>query len=330
MNDLDGEFRRMCESEAPEHWHVYATVRSRLEKSYFPFTRDALPYRTDHGIGHVTRILEKLYDLLKPHLPLENVSKERTIDLTNLNLLMNASLWHDIGNIYGQRVGHEKNIKYIFDPVKNFLYDEYYAEWIVKIAEAHSGRDAISLAIDREKVLVHNKILYPRFLAALLRISDELEEDSRRVEERMISNVPKQYEAYWKFCIMNQSIGLLYNQRTYGGRTETSLKIKISAKFEKNEIWADWGKNSMTTKGIEEYVRRIDKINQERKYCNNFLTDTFYFRMIDGIDLCIDIYDGESAIDKISFVFDDRNEYNEFFGDNGVRTTLEKYRPRRT
>jgi len=330
MSDLEIEFKKICESEVPEYWYAYATVRSRLEKSYFPFTRDALPYRTDHSIGHVIRIFEKLYAFLKPHLPLENVPEDRIIDVTNLNLLINATLWHDIGNIYGQRAEHEKNINNIFNPVKDFLYDEYCAEWIVKITKAHSGEDAINSAIDRRTVPLHNTILYPQFLAALLRITDEIEEDRRRVEGRMISNIPKQHEAYWKFCIMNESIMPLYDCRTYANRTEISLRIKISAKFNKKEIWAVWGKNSGKVKGIEEYIRRIQKINEERKYCNQFLTLAVYFRMIDGIDLCINIYDEERVVDEIKFVFDDRNGYNEFFNNNGVRGILEKYNPVRT
>jgi hypothetical protein len=238
-------------------------------------------------------------------------------------------LWHDIGNIYGQRAEHGKNIKNIFNPVKDFLYDEYCAEWIVKITEAHSGEDTIDSSIDRRTVLLQNTILYPQFLAALLRITDEIEEDSRRVEGRMISIIPKQHEAYWKFCIMNQSIIPCYDYRTYGNRTETSLRIKISAKFDKNEIWADWGKNSGNVKGIEEYIGRIQKINDERKYCNQFLTLALYFHMIDGIDLCINIYDKERAVDGIRFVFDDRNGYGDFFNDQSVRNTLEKYNPLR-
>ncbi len=324
--NLETTFERMCESETPEYWHIYVAVKSRLKKSYFPFAHDALPYFTDHGIGHVTRMLEKLDAFFKPHLPLENVSKESTIDITNLNLLINAVLWHDIGNIYGQRVGHEKNIKSIFNPVKDFLYDDYCAEWIVKIAEAHSGEEAIHRVIDRQTVPLHNTILYPQFLAALLRISDEIEEDSRRVEGRIISTIPKQNEAYWNFCLINESIRPIYEQRTFGDRTQTSLKVKISAKIDKTKIWINWGKNSGTVKAIEEYIRRIQKINKERKYCNQFLTQAFYFRTIDSVDLCLNIYDEQKAINKISFVFDDRNGYNEFFNNNGVKTTLEKYK----
>lgn len=325
MSDLESEFRKMCKLEnKPNLWDNYASAKSRLEESYFPYIHDAMPWHTSHDIGHVDRILEKLHSFLVPHLQLENVAKDKTVDLMSLNLLLNATLWHDIGNLYG-RVEHNKNMKHIFKEMKNSFYDSALAEWIVKVAQAHFGENGIN-AIGKKTVLIGSSLLFPQFLAALLRISDEMEEDYRRVEERLISNIPKDHQAYWKFCIMNRAIVPTYINHTYGTRTDTSLIIKISAKFDSSEIWAEWGKNSGTVKGIEEYIRRIQKINRERKYCNQFLPQTLYFHMVDGIDLCIDICDGEQQTDGIHFKFDDQNGDNEFFSDNRVKAVLNKYK----
>jgi len=321
MGELEKEFKKMCELENKlKLWDNYASAKSLLTDSYFPYISDAIPWHTRHDIGHVDRVLEKLHFFLVPHLQLENVAKDKTIDLMSLNLLLNATLWHDIGNLYG-RVEHNKNMKHVFGENKDSFYDSALADWIVKVAQAHFGENGIN-AIGRKTVLIGNSLLFPQFLAALLRISDEMEEDYRRVEERLISSVPKKHQAYWKFCIMNKAIVPTYIARTYGTRTDTSLIIKISAKFDSSEIWDEWGKNSGMVKSIEEYIRRIQKINRERRYCNQFLTQTLYFHAVDGIDLCIDIYDRGQQTDKIRFMFDDYKGDNEFFSDNRVKTIL--------
>ena len=324
MADLESEFERMCQLENMLGlWNSYTTAKSRLGDSYFPYIRDALPWRTKHGIDHVNRIVEKLHCFLIRHLPLEGISKERTIDVMNLSLLMNSALWHDIGNIYG-RAAHEQNIVRVFESMKSVLYDTYFADWIAKVAEAHCNEDSINRVIDRKTVLLDDALLYPQFVAALLRISDEIEEDHRRIEERLLPDVPKENEAYWKFCSANEAIVPAYIDRTFGTKTETLLKICVAARFDVSELWALWGKESGAVRGIEEYISRIQKINEERKYCNQFLTQTLYFHRIESIDLRIGIQDGKKRTGEITFEFDDQNGSDEFFNDDEIRATLDK------
>ena len=319
---LEDIFKEMCSGKFTDYWHIYTVTKMRLDKSYFHFVHDAQPYYTDHTIGHIQRILEKLCGLLQPHLPIKGVIKDKEIDAINLNLLMNATLWHDLGNICGPYAQHVKNIRTIFNGVREFLYDEPYAEWILKIAEAHSGKNAIAKVIDRPQVPIHGAILHPAFLAALLRISDEMDEDSRRIEPRVMSTVPKEHEAFWKFCQMNEAIIPSYEERMLSGKTFTSLKIKISAKIDKKEVWAYWRKGREQVIAIEEYIRRVDKINKERGYCNPFLVHAFYFRKIDAVDLCINIYDGDKFQETAKFVFDDSQGYDAFFSDTSIKSIL--------
>ena len=117
-----------------------------------------------------------------------------------------------------------------------------------------------------------------------------------------------------------------YQQKTYSSGTSTSLRIKISAKIDKNDIWMEWGKDSISVTAIEDYIQRIEKINKERIYCNQFLNQAFYFRNIDGIELCMNIFDNAACVDRIAFVFDDVKRYNDFFNDTSIRTILARYK----
>lgn len=314
----------MCNREKSDYFHIYMTVRSRLNKSYFPFIRDVQPFKTDHSLLHINRILEKLFRFLEPHLPLPERSSARIIDLENLNLLINAVLWHDVGNLYG-RIKHEKNIRDVFDQIKAFLYDSPYQEWILKIAEAHTGIGNIE-KIEDSQVPIYNTIIYPQFLSALLRISDEIDEDCRRVEERNISLVPNESEAYWRFCICTKSIIPVYQSDSLNRYTS---EIQIKCKMRDKDIMAKWRKNTDEVTAIEEYVSRVKKINEERIYCNKFLQEhsALYFHKIDKIATEITISDEkDKTLDKIHFDFTDDKKSHDFFNDDNIKNTLEKYR----
>jgi len=324
MLKLEDVYRGMCDRGNDLYFYTYFLVKSRLEKSYFPYLRDVQPFKTDHGIGHINRILEKLLHFLRPHLPLPGNPDERIIDIENLNLLMHAVLWHDLGNLYG-RIDHTQNIKNIFDGVKSFLYELPHQEWILKIAEAHSGIESIEKKVGESFVTIYDNVIYPQFLSALLRISDEIDEDCRRAEGRIFSNVPKENEAYWQFCLLNESIIPIYKKDSL---SNISLEILIKCKMSKKDIWAKWGKNAGEVKAIHEYIFRVNKINKERMYCNKYLQQysALYFRNIDGIRLEITICnEGNEITDKLSFYFTDDKKEDDFLNNEIIKGILEKY-----
>lgn len=321
MTKIEEVYKSLCDQSNPLYFDTYSVVKSRLEKSYLPYVRDVLPFRTDHGIDHINRILEKLSHFLQPHLPVAGNTEGRIIDLENLNLLLNAVLWHDVGNLYG-RLDHAANIVKIYERVGSFLYDPPHQDWILKIAQGHSGENNIERKIEDESKAIYDSIIYPRFLSALLRISDEIDEDQRRVESRLMSKVPKECEAYWQFCLCNQSILPIYQNDSLGN---VSLIIKIVCKMPKANIDIKWGKNLGEVIGIEEYVSRLDKINEERIYCNKFLQQysALYFRSIDRLETEIAVCDEEgNIIDRIQYVLDDNKKGNDFFKDDVVMKKL--------
>ena len=321
---IEEVYQILSRKSNPLYFDTYALVKSRLDKSYFPFLRDVQPFRTDHGIEHINRILEKLSHFLRPHLPVPGNTEGRIIDLENLNLLLNATLWHDLGNLYG-RSDHAQNIAKIFGGVSTFLYDPPHSELILKIAQGHCGENSIERVIEDESTVIYDSVIYAQFLSALLRISDEIDEDQRRVETRLISKVPKECEAYWRFCSCNESIMPIYQGDSLGN---VSLEIKVMCKMPKEAVYAKWGKNSNEVICISEYVSRLSKMNKERMYCNKFLRQysALYFRNIDRINAEIHVYDEKgSTADKIAFSFNDSSTETDFFGDKTIMKILKKY-----
>lgn len=238
MIKIEEIYQEMCKRNDALYFYSYCLVKSRLEKNYFPYIRDVQPFKTDHGIGHVDRILEKLSHFLQPHLPLPGNPNDLIIDLENLNLLMHSVLWHDLGNLYG-RLDHPQKITNIFDEVKSFLYDPPHHKWILKIAQAHSGAESIEKQIEDTSATVYDSVIYPQFLSALLRISDEIDEDQRRAEGRIISIVPKENKAYWQFCQCTESIIPVYQADSLGNAV---LEIQIKCKMRDKNIEAKWKK----------------------------------------------------------------------------------------
>ncbi len=324
MNKIEEIYQEMCNRSNPLYFSTYSLVKSRLEKSYFPYLRDVQPFKTDHGIGHVDRILEKFSHFLNPHLPVSGNPRERIIDLENLNLLMHAVLWHDLGNLFG-RIDHPQNIKKVFNGVKSFLYEPPHQEWILKVAEGHSGAESIERKIEDTPITIYDYTIYPRFLSALLRISDEIDEDQRRVESRVFSNAPRECEAYWKFCLFTESIIPVYRMDSLGN---VDLDIQIRCKMGGKDIKGEWGKNGSMVTAINEYISRVNKINEERIYCNKFLQQysALYFRKIEKIRTEITIISDENEIaDRISFDFTDDRKKDDFFEDDHVEKTLKKH-----
>lgn len=322
---IETVFQRMCEGyKTPrlDLYYTYQATKSRLETRYYPYVKDKEPYMTDHGPGHISRVLEKLAGLLYYHIPSPDAEfpDERLLNLYELNLLLNSVIWHDIGNLYG-RIDHPDSIHMIFDRIKGFLYDDHEIEWIPKIARAHSGHGAIERNIEVASIHVHDLPIHPRFLAALLRFADELEEDSRRIGAKVYDDIPDGKKAYWFFCKCNQSVRVVPDLE--------GCTISVDCKIQKDEVWRELGKERAGGQidrviGIEEYTRRLDKINEERKYCNGFVQRYYYYRPVRWLDLELKIYEADSIVDQIAFRFTDSQGYDDFFA--SYRTRLEAHR----
>lgn len=316
---LETALHMACEEreEYYEYYAVYMAMKTILQNRYYPYIRDVNPFYTDHGINHVNRILTLLNDLLQPHLinERETVPQSRRtvsadllskkLNVYELYLLLCSVIWHDIGNLYGRK-DHNKKIFRLFNKAKNFLHDKKSSEWIKNICEAHSGKDAVD-KIDSERMYEKQFKFYPRFLAALLRFCDELDEGKERIGEQVYAQVPKQQRVYWFFCKCNDSIHV--------ERNTDSVKIVVFGSMDKAVLYERFIKEDKKVIAISEYIARINKINKERIYCNKFY-QPHYFKHIEKIELHFRIYDKEKLLKEILFDFNDHNGEDEFFKTN--------------
>lgn len=325
---IEDAFLEICQErdEYLEYYYTYIATKIILQKHYYQYIKDRNPWYTDHGINHINRILRRLFDLLRPHLLTDNdtitpmarklISSDKTSKKLNayeLYLLLTTVLWHDIGNLYG-RTDHEKNINKYFKKAKDFLHDRSSCEWIEKIANAHSGTNAIEGNIDIISKNEGDFTFYPKFLAALLRLADELDEDKERIGAKVYDEVPKENQIYWFFCKCNDSI------KVETGDFPEQTKVVIEGRMDKSELFKKYQKQNKTGDyeevcGIDEYISRIEKINNERKYCKEFLIP-HYFKCPTAIELKLRIYNDQEFIKTIHFIFDDSKSGEDFFKAN--------------
>jgi hypothetical protein len=341
LRPIERSFKDICNEDQKylEFFYIYMASKHILQKDYYPFIKDVEPFMTDHGFGHIERILTKLFYLLRPQLLTDDnpeapmtratINTDRTSKKLNafeVYLLLCSVLWHDIGNLYG-RLDHEKNVKNIFKKAKDFLHDDTSYYWIEGICKGHSGKDAIQSNIKREVVNEKDFTCYPRFLAAILRLADELDEDKSRIGERVYEKIPPQKEAYWFFCKCNDSIKI--EPDIHGAEMK---KIVIEGKIDKNDLFRKIKKEIkkgtdteiVEVIGIEEYINRVNKINDELNYCYHFLKDPHYYKPPNKIELRLRVFENHDAIDDITADFDKYNGYKEFFEVN--RDKLNNYR----
>ncbi len=316
--NIEKAFRELCSerSEYLEYYHIYFATKFILTKDYYPFIKDKLPYYTDHGENHIKRVLEILCQLLKGHLPGEDVVRPQVLpslsgDLTSpklnvleMYLLLCSVLWHDIGNLYG-RIDHEKNISNYFNKAKDFLFDRFSSEWIVKIGMSHSSPNTIEGTIDIETRNERRHPFFPRFTAALLRLADELDETKERIGQRVMGDIPEENQVFWFFCNCNDSIDIKPQANGAGSKIVIESKINIS---DIHKEFVKINKDGTETKvfGMQEYLQRISKINKERLYCSSFLRP-HYFRPPAEVISNVRVYDNEEFLEQVEIRLTDRD-----------------------
>lgn len=184
-------------------------VYSRVEK----FLKYPLHiHYTDHSVEHSIRLLEII----------SNILEETSVCLSDAEkyILICAALLHDVGmqtpcflgktflsTDYLEEIRENHHLyseKMIIESVTKSIDDKYYfgleskreyVELIAIVAKAHRRINLLEL----DNVFIGNEEIRVRFLAALLRLSDCLDMDYRRVDvERLSSlNIPVSSKMFW-------------------------------------------------------------------------------------------------------------------------------------
>jgi len=149
------------------------------------------------------------------------------------------------------------------DP-NSFLFNQHDRDVIRAAVVSHSSSEDIDKECRefRDEFHIADYAVRPRFIAALVRLADELDEDYRRAPQlaRDITQIPQGSDFYWLFNRRISGIHLNRNQQM----------ITIEAKFEIADFDRIVEVNKKKQPFISAFIEKLGKINEERRYTNKF------------------------------------------------------------
>ena len=294
------------DTKLQEYFFSYYAQKLILLNHFYPFVREKLVGYTDHGPEHISRIM-KLYDKFLQNnisgLLLEDAFSHQALNFYEIYLLLCATVWHDVGNLLGRK-SHAKKIGDVVKRVKrNSFVDKDTQKYMLQIAKAHTGDDGVNKKIRYDDTNYKDEEINLRFLGAILRFVDELEEGElrgdRQYYDAMKDQIPEENRIYWETSCCLKRIDI----------DADNCKINIRARINKEDLFKAFPKTAgMKVCLIDEIIYRVDKMNQERKYYMRFVRKQLEYR-----EILFDLTVENSEIDKITFVFNNDQGYNEFW-----------------
>jgi len=308
ITPIEKVFYNMAKMDArlQEYFFTYYSQKLILLNHFYPHVEGKLRGFPDHGPDHIVRIMELHGKLLKNNIlglsdPQETVS-DATLNFYEIYLLLSATVWHDVGNLLG-RYKHNQNITKISSRLKdNYFPNKDLKKYVFQIAKAHTGPEGITREIPIEDADYKNAEIHLRFLGAVLRFADELEEGGVRVDETyyetMKDKIPNNKKIFWETCCCINRIE----------PKPSECIVQLCAKVDKDKLFKLFTKNGKNVALIDELVFRIDKINLERKYFMQFVRKHVEYR-----EILFDLTVEDSRPDKFTFRLDNDQGYHDFW-----------------
>jgi hypothetical protein len=231
-------------------------------------------YLNDHGPGHIAAVISRASALVG--------SDACKLTSYELYLLLVAIQVHDVGNILG-RIGHEQQPKRLsVDLDAKMGPNAVEKRLIFDVAAAHGGdrngnRDTIAYLPPIANVL--NQRVRPQFLAAIVRLADELADDQTRAARFPLENgvLPRKSQVFHEYSKSLQSVIIDLQGR------DIQLDFELSA----GDLIRTFGKLGTEEYLIEEILARTQKMHRERMYCMRFLAPDV---KLDRITVTVRIY----------------------------------------
>ncbi len=212
---------------------------------------------TGHGPAHIARV-GAVASSIVDQCPVELSDYEKFILLVAIQI-------HDIANIRG-REKHEKRIPEVWKKaIAELAFDAFDKSLAEQIASAHGGKignDKNTIGRLEPDGPWNNEHVRPRFLAALLRVSDELAEDPDRSARTLLAlgQVPKENEIFHIYAGGLHSIA----------PEVSSSSVRLSFAFNKDLFLRPLGKGSEEKFLLDEIYSRAVKTWLECIYCSRF------------------------------------------------------------
>ena len=245
-------------------------VTSHIEEGSATSKENGKYTLTQHNFKHFDRVISVATDLLK-------VSKFILTPYEQFMLLVAIEI-HDIGNILG-RTNHENSLEEVFFDIVprnqiSILNDGVENKIFLDIAKSHSGKidgnkDRINLLLPKPIIQHNHESLRVHILAALLRLADELSEDSERAKSYLLlkEKVDHSSEIYHVYAQAISSCIISAHQH----------KVNIIYNFTKDRAINKFNKDGKEKYLLDEIFERNIKTHLERIYCNKFLPQNYKF-----------------------------------------------------
>lgn len=254
-----------------------------------------LLFLNKHGEDHISCVIDKANEISSffTNSPLSSFESF---------ILLCAIQIHDVGNILGREHHELKQAKIFDDNVKKVIKDTCERRVIESIAMAHGGRgpdgskDTISFLQPAERIFEER--VRTRELAAILRLADELADDSTRysygaLELDIIEDYSKIKHDY------SRVLHTVMIEKRDDGCCQIVLVYEMSSDDVKT-TYSILGKDVFL---LDEIYDRTLKMERERRYCSKFLNADI---RISGIQVRINIYGCYcNLLDHISYTLED-------------------------
>ena len=287
-----------------DYFERYRGIKIYLKREVYPLIGAAISAKdqgvyTDHGPNHFDAVIRYAGKLLNLTTDTDG-NDEICISPYEVFVLLVSILLHDAGNIYG-RSGHERHPHNIFKGMGKYLCpDEFEAKIISQIATAHVGtfrlpdgsysKDTISkLLYDTDEM--GDIAIRQRFIAALVRFSDEICEDRSRAARFMLDEgvLPEHSKVFHAYANSISSVGIDHESK--------SINFKIE--LMKDDVTTLHSKGSRERIErvflIDEIFSRLEKMYSEMLYCQRFMSE---YIKVERIRATIRIYGNEMDLLK--------------------------------
>lgn len=304
MLNIETEFKNLATNHPEEfpdgkdYLSIYNVLKPSFDKQVHQEIKTKIleiekeGYFNDHGVDHIKMVVDRASKIINCFPPILN-DKGSSLYLNpyELFILLIAINIHDIGHLIGSRKEHAKLGKKVlanFD--KGNLLSSSEKVIIGKIAQAHGGKEDPIGLLERETLISH-KTIRPQLLASILRLADELAEDSSRASTFLleIDHMEKTSEIFHRFSQSLDSLSIL------------SGEIRLEFYIEKENIRREFPKSGSTQYLVDEIYERMLKTFTESLYCNRFLPEMSRFHSINVRIHFFDKEDNDEIIDPIAF-----------------------------
>jgi hypothetical protein len=272
-------------ANAKGYYHRYEAMKDYLVANYYKYIQAKCPFFTDHGEAHVNGVIWAASQLIGKNTKVKNLVSD-----FDLYLLLTAIIWHDAGMVV-KRKGHEVVVQELIKEISKLAFQDVEERRIVEeIIAAHTGTGGF-LRMSPQVPYLHYHV-YPRALAAVLRLADEMSEDSSRISSELLERgeVPIDHRIYWYYA---KSIKASHPEPL---RERLVIEAKLNCNEAVMEFPATDGSNAKITL-IEYVLSRFDKIVAECAFC---APQFARYASIQWVEFTLSLVEGTQQVDGYS------------------------------